>query len=315
MKKRDEDIASLIRKMAAKKSASSSPSVPSTDATAHGSSEVNGPITSTDASRISGENGPLIASIEAQQHEGSGSTPASSPPMLPPPPYSSDHLPQDPADRLPIASYPINDQDVIRRAYIMKGPKNLVHKHLLKGKLALEIGHSISGGGHKSPFTNNGWRNWNRDDALDRHVGKLTTFDEVNMELLSCMTALNPSNYFASFDSIKVRRLAEFYPNDISSSNLIRLEMQLDNYIDDMRREESFQGLNNLVQPSVKLVETKRDIVYDLVYLLIKLTFILPVATASVERAFSAMNFVKNDMRNRMSDSLLDDCLVTFIEK
>ena len=33
-----------------------------------------------------------------------------------------------------------------------------------------------------------------------------TRFDEVNMELLSCMSALNPSNLFASFDSNKVRR-------------------------------------------------------------------------------------------------------------
>jgi hypothetical protein len=40
------------------------------------------------------------------------------------------------------------------------------------------------------------------------------------MELLSCMTALNPSNSFASFDAHKVRSLGEFYPNDFSSSDL-----------------------------------------------------------------------------------------------
>jgi hypothetical protein len=39
------------------------------------------------------------------------------------------------------------------------------------------------------------------------------------------------------------------------------------------------------------------------------------VATTSIERAFSAMNFVKNRLRNRMSDELLDDCLVIFIER
>jgi hypothetical protein len=72
---------------------------------------------------------------------------------------------------------------------------------------------------------------------IDRIIQELDTrFDEVNMELLSCMTALNPSNYFASFDANKVRRLTEFYPNDFSNSDLLRLEMQLDNYIDDMRR-------------------------------------------------------------------------------
>jgi hypothetical protein len=60
------------------------------------------------------------------------------------------------------------------------------------------------------------------------------------MELLSCMTALNPSNSFALSDGHKICRLAEFYHNDFSSSGLLRLEMQLDNYIDDMRREDSF---------------------------------------------------------------------------
>lgn len=91
--------------------------------------------------------------------------------------------------------------------------------------------------------------------------------------------------------------------------------MQLDNYIDDLRNDDMFKDLNNIVDLSVKLVKTQRDQVYDLVYLLLKLVLILPVATASVERAFSAMNSVKNKSRNSMSDSLLDDCLVTFIER
>jgi hypothetical protein len=128
------------------------------------------------------------------------------------------------------------------------------------------------------------------------------------MKLLSCMIALNPSNSFASFDAHKVHRLAEFYPNDFSSSNLLRLEMQLDNYIDNMRREDSFEGIN-------KLVEINRHNVYYSVYLLLKLVLILPVATASVERAFSMMNFVKNRLRNMMNDGLLDDCLIILIER
>jgi hypothetical protein len=82
-----------------------------------------------------------------------------------------------------------------------------------------------------------------------------------------------------------------------------------------MRREDTFQGINNLVDLSVKLVQTNRHNVYDLVYLLLKLVLILLVATASVERAFSTMNFVKNRLRNMMNNGLLDDCLVTFIER
>jgi hypothetical protein len=72
-------------------------------------------------------------------------------------------------------------------------------------------------------------------DIIDHIIQDLDTrFDEVNMELLSCMASLNSSNSFASFDAHKVRKLAEFNLNDFSSSDLLRLEMQLDNYIDDM---------------------------------------------------------------------------------
>ena len=50
-------------------------------------------------------------------------------------------------------------------------------------------------------------------------------------------------------------------------------------------------------------------------YLLLKLILILPVATASVERVFSAMSLVKNKLRNSMGDELLNHCLVKFIER
>jgi hAT family C-terminal dimerisation region len=62
-------------------------------------------------------------------------------------------------------------------------------------------------------------------------------------------------------------------------------------------------------------VEKKKDIVYPLVYKLLSLALILSVATASVERAFSAMNVVKEISRNRMGDQWLNDCLVTYIER
>ncbi|XP_066320149.1 uncharacterized protein [Miscanthus floridulus] len=125
----------------------------------------------------------------------------------------------------------------------------------------------------------------------------------------------SPSNSFASFDAQKVRRLAEFYPKDFSNNDLLKLELQLDNYIDDMRQDASFQGLDNIVDLSVKLVETKRHKVYDMVYLLLKLILLLPVATASVERVFSALVIVKTKSRNKIGDTVLDDCLVTFIER
>ena len=63
------------------------------------------------------------------------------------------------------------------------------------------------------------------------------------------------------------------------------------------------------------LLIQKKHVVYDLVYTLLKLILILPVATASVERVFSAMSLVKDKLRNSMGDKLLNHCLVTFIER
>jgi hypothetical protein len=39
---------------------------------------------------------------------------------------------------------------------------------------------------------------------------------------------------------------------------LQKLELQLDNYIDDIRQDDCFKDLDNLVDLSVKLVETNR---------------------------------------------------------
>ena len=54
---------------------------------------------------------------------------------------------------------------------------------------------------------------------------------------------------------------------------------------------------------------------YPLVYLLVKLALTFPVATATVERSFSAMKYIKNELRNRMEDQWMNDCLVVYIER
>ena len=63
------------------------------------------------------------------------------------------------------------------------------------------------------------------------------------------------------------------------------------------------------------MVETNKDVIYPLVYLLVKLVLTLPVAIATVERSFSAMKYIKNELRNRMRDQWLNDCLTVYIEK
>ncbi|XP_022897522.1 uncharacterized protein LOC111411201 [Olea europaea var. sylvestris] len=79
--------------------------------------------------------------------------------------------------------------------------------------------------------------------------------------------------------------------------------------------DEAFFNLKSISCVAQKLVETGSSCYFSLVYRLITLVLILPVAIASVERVFSAMNLVKNDLCNKMGDELLNDKLVVYMEK
>ena len=63
------------------------------------------------------------------------------------------------------------------------------------------------------------------------------------------------------------------------------------------------------------MVQTRKKVLYPLVYKLITLALTLPDATATVERAFSTMKIVKHRLGSQMGDEWLNDCLVTYIKK
>ena len=93
------------------------------------------------------------------------------------------------------------------------------------------------------------------------------------------------------------------------------LDNQLEIYIHDMQSIEEFSVFRGIGQLVKKMVEIKKNVSYPLVYSLVTLALILPVATATVERAFSTMNIIKNRLHNRIRDQWMNDCLVTYIEK
>ncbi|KAK4715178.1 hypothetical protein R3W88_013516 [Solanum pinnatisectum] len=141
-------------------------------------------------------------------------------------------------------------------------------------------------------------------------------FDEMTTDLLHGIACLNPINSFSSFDIRKVMRMTELYPDDFDESNMSILENQLASYIVDVRDvDERFSDLNGLCDLSKRLVQTRKHSNYPLVFRFVKLALLLPGATASVERAFSAMKFIKNDLRSQMSDDFFSGCLVPYLEK
>ncbi|KAL5539390.1 hypothetical protein UlMin_043142 [Ulmus minor] len=112
-------------------------------------------------------------------------------------------------------------------------------------------------------------------------------FNEVNTDLLLYVACLCPNDSFATFDK---KRLIHF--------------------VDDV-----FLGLKSIGDLAQTLVQTRRNDVYPLVFRLVTLSLLLPVVTATVERAFSAMNVVKNRLCNRMEDQWMNDILLIYIEK
>ncbi|XP_049349991.1 uncharacterized protein LOC125814567 [Solanum verrucosum] len=133
---------------------------------------------------------------------------------------------------------------------------------------------------------------WQLQELNDR-------FNEVTSDFLNGVSCLNPIDSFSSFDIKKIMRMTELYPDDFDGSNMRALENQLVNYIIDVRDiNERFSNLGGLGELSRKLVETNKHLTYSLVFLLVKFALLLPVATATVQKAFSVMKIIKNDLRN-----------------
>jgi hypothetical protein len=138
---------------------------------------------------------------------------------------------------------------------------------------------------------------------IDRQLQELNNrFNEVNTDLLVCVSAFDPANSFVAFDKASLVKLAQFYPNDFSRLELDHLPRQIQLFITDMREDGKFKQVNTLIELFGMLVSEKKHTKHDLVYKLLKLVLVLSVATATVKRVFSVMNYVNNKLRNRMGD-------------
>ena len=209
--KRSGDIAFLFQKYESKKKAcSQSPSV----AAAVPEEQMEEQEDGQDQDRVIEEN--VTPTPMSEQEDGTDQdrvieenvTPTPMPPNPPPvaqkePIYDISRLPLDPGERQPIANYPVNDQDAVRRSYIIKGPFQPYAHQFESRKIGNRdrqfnpmwfykypwIEYSVKKEAafcfvcylfgkeksKKSAFVEGGWRNWNRNDALDLHVGGVTS--------------------------------------------------------------------------------------------------------------------------------------------
>ncbi|KAI3523499.1 hypothetical protein L1887_01674 [Cichorium endivia] len=140
-------------------------------------------------------------------------------------------------------------------------------------------------------------------------------FSEISTQLLEYMGALSPCDSFANFDKTKLLKLSELYKKDFDDSERMQLEGELEIYYHSLHNDDRFTSLKGIADLSCLMVATGKHRSYPLVYRLLKLALVLPVATATVERCFSAMKLVKTDLRNKMGDDYMNDALICNFEK
>jgi len=64
----------------------------------------------------------------------------------------------------------------------------------------------------------------------------------------------------------------------------------------DVREDNRFFNINTISELSQRMMETRKNLCYSLVYRLLKLVLVLPIATATVERIFLGMKIVKTTL-------------------
>jgi hypothetical protein len=152
--------------------------------------------------------------------------------------------------------------------------------------------------------------------AIDSIITELDhRFNELSSELLVGFSCLDPRNSFSKFDVDNLARIANIYYEDFSFDDCKTIKDQLKTFIIHVRRVEEFKACYDLASLAKTMVHLERHIVFPLVYRLIELALLLPVATATVERAFSAMKIIKTELRNKMTDGWLNDLMLCYIER
>jgi hypothetical protein len=170
---------------------------------------------------------------------------------------------------------------------------------------------------HKSGITNKHYYQVDCfNDVIDWLLQELDSrFNETSSQLLVCSAAFSPRGSFHDFNIEKLMSLAKLYPYDFDSGNLRDLNHELGLYIYDVGDDERFSNLETIAELSQRMVKYNKHERYPMVYRLLKLVLVLPVATATVERCFSAMKIVKTELRNCIGDIYMSNSLICYVEK
>lgn len=137
-------------------------------------------------------------------------------------------------------------------------------------------------------------------------------FNEKVLGLLSISVTLIPK--IDLHLSVLCKMVEKYYPADFNQQERLRLENQMNNFIVDVSNSELLKNIATIAELCRCLVETGRHNTFTMIDRLLRLLLILPVSTASAERAFSILKITETRLRNKMEDEFLANSLVVHIE-
>ena len=91
-----------------------------------------------------------------------------------------------------------------------------------------------------------------------------------------------------------------FYPIDFIDDEKNDLKNELDLYKYDVVQHSGFKNLKNISELCQWMMRTRKSEYYSLIYRVVKLVLTFHISTTTTERAFSVMNVIKTDLRNKM---------------
>lgn len=118
--------------------------------------------------------------------------------------------------------------------------------------------------------------------------------------------------YFIGLINKSLLKLSKIYKSDFNDSKRVHLNGQLDIYYHSMLHDDKLANLKRIADLSCLMIETGQHHYFPLVYMLVELTLIFPVAT--VEHCFSTMKLLKTDLRNTISDDFMNDFFIYSVE-
>ncbi|GJT80479.1 ribonuclease H-like domain-containing protein [Tanacetum coccineum] len=226
----------------------------------------------------------------------------------------------------------VSDQTILEAVSLVKGTKRALQEYRETGFPSLLKNVASFCGKHDIEMVNMAefYSRGRRDKITNQHHFEVDIFNTImdmqiqefgdrfsegSTDLLDCMVALSPHDSFSEFSISKLVKLSEMYPRDFTYKERLSLPMELGVYYQIVRNDDDFANLDSIARLAQKMVDKKKHTSHPLVYRLLKLALVLPVATATVERCFSKMKLIKTNLRNRMGDEYFSGALTYAIEK